>query len=68
MGSANEYRIKAAELIARATRENDRALRADYENLARSYLRLAEQAERNKKIDVSCEIPLPKTGKIDLEC
>lgn len=66
MGSANEYRIKAAELFARATREKDPVLRGNYENLARSYLRLAEQAERN--IDVSYEIPSPEAEKIDHKC
>jgi hypothetical protein len=38
----DEYRVKAAELHARAACEGDPALKAELENLARSYLRLAE--------------------------
>jgi hypothetical protein len=41
------YRLKAAELHARAWREHP-ALRAEFENLSRAYLQLAEQAEHSQ--------------------
>jgi hypothetical protein len=56
----DEYRVKAAELHARAACENDLALRIELENLARSYLRLAEQAEQNSRLDLTYETPLRK--------
>lgn len=55
-----QYRVKAAELHARAACENDSALRIELENLARSYLRLAEQAEQNSRLDLTYETPLRK--------
>jgi hypothetical protein len=57
MGSADEYRIRAAEFRAKATHETDPNLRAELDNLARVYLRLAEHADRNAKTDVSYETP-----------
>ena len=51
----DEYRVKAAELHARAACEGDPALKAELENLARSYLRLAEQAEHNSHLDRTYE-------------
>lgn len=56
----DEYRVKAAELSARAVCENDLALQIELENLARSYLRLALQAEQNSLLDLTYETPLPK--------
>jgi hypothetical protein len=52
------YRLKAAELHARAWREHP-SLRAEFENLSRTYLQLAEQAERNSQFDLEYET-LPK--------
>jgi hypothetical protein len=60
MNSWDEYRVKAAELRARAACETDAQIKADLENLAQSYLRLALQAEQNSHLDLSYETPLPK--------
>jgi hypothetical protein len=60
MAAGDQYRIKAAESHARARGETSLLLRAEYENLARAYLRLAEQAERNALFDVTYEPPPPK--------
>jgi hypothetical protein len=56
----DEYRVKAAELHARAACEGDPAPKAELENLARSYLRLAEQAEQNSHLDRTYETLSPK--------
>ena len=52
MTPGDEYRAKAANLRARAKREAKPSVRAELEGLARSYLRLAEQAERNSHVDI----------------
>jgi hypothetical protein len=59
MTSGDAYRTKATELRAIAQREPV-TLQAQFEALAQSYLRLAEQAERNARLDVSYETPSPK--------
>jgi len=59
MPTANEYRIKAADMNARAKRESNMLTRSEYENLALSYLRLAEQAEKNAANDLVYETPRP---------
>jgi hypothetical protein len=51
------YLVRAAELIAKVDSETDPALKAEFDNLARAYLRLAEQAERNDQTDVVYETP-----------
>ena len=63
MQQPDEYRVKAAELRAKASRERDPQLRTDLENLANAYLRLAEQAERNQRTDVSYETPPEKSTR-----
>ena len=60
MPSANEYRIKAAELNALGKDEPDQLARANYINLALAYLRLAEQAEKNAATDIVYETPSSK--------
>jgi len=60
MTARQEYLLKAAELIAMAQVEADRADKLEFENLARSYLRLAKQAERNAKADLACKTSLKK--------
>jgi len=47
MGSRDEYLLRAAELSAMAQIESDHGAKVEFENLARSFLRLAEQSERN---------------------
>jgi hypothetical protein len=51
------YRIRAAELDAKARGERDPELRAEFENLARGYRRLAQQADRNARTDIVYETP-----------
>ncbi len=68
MSHADEYRVKAAEFRAKATRERDPSLRADWDNLALAYVRLAEQAEKNQQLDVSYRPPPPKIDKKDQKC
>lgn len=60
VGQADEYRIKAAALRAKATRERDVSLRVEWENLAIAYVRLAKQAEKNQQLDITYEPPPPK--------
>ncbi|HEY6753183.1 MAG TPA: hypothetical protein VI077_00525 [Pseudolabrys sp.] len=60
MTSGDAYLFRAAELLAKAEAEADFDARVDLENLARAYLRLAEQAIRNAKTDISYEPPPPK--------
>jgi len=54
---ADEYRAKAAHLRALARLESKRALGREYDRLARAYVRLAEQADRNSHTDVVYEPP-----------
>ena len=57
MVAGDNYRAKALELLARADTEIDPSLRAELENLAAAFLRLAEQAERNRQFDLANEPP-----------
>lgn len=57
MEPCTEYRIKAAELIALANNEHYHGLKIQCERLARAYLRLADQAERNNHLDLTYETP-----------
>ena len=50
MAPGDAYRAWALELLARAEVETDPETRAEFENLAAAFLRLAEQAERNTKL------------------
>ncbi len=59
MTPADVYRIKAAEFLARAMRETRCTLRRQYESLGRAYLRLAEQADQNQRLDIVYETPAP---------
>jgi hypothetical protein len=67
MTSGDFYRTRAAELRAKALREANRAVQVELEGLAAAYLRLADQAERNKLLDVSYETPPLKDGEPDRE-
>jgi hypothetical protein len=49
------YLTKAADLFAKAEAERDPALKADFVNIARAYLRLADQAKRNDETDIVYE-------------
>lgn len=57
MTPADQYRVRAAELSAKARDETNPALKAEFEALALGYIRLAEQAERNARNDIVYEPP-----------
>jgi hypothetical protein len=57
MTQADEYRLKAGELIAQAGRETRLNVRRECLGLAQRYLRLAEQAELNSQTDLVYETP-----------
>jgi hypothetical protein len=46
MATGDQYRIKAADMYARAKDQINPSMRAHFENLALSYRRLADQADR----------------------
>jgi hypothetical protein len=60
LASGDDFLFRAAEFFAKAESESDLETRASFENLARAYLRLAEQAIRNAQTDISYEPPPPK--------
>jgi hypothetical protein len=60
MNTWDAYRVKAAELSAKAACETNAQIQAQLESLAQSYLRLALQAEQNSRLDLTYETPLPK--------
>lgn len=60
MASGDDYLFRAAELLAKAECQTDPTKRAEFENLGWAFLRLAEQARRNARTDVTYEPPLPK--------
>ena len=55
-----QYLLRAAELSAKAQAETDHTRREELQNLARAFLRLAEQAERNSHTDIVYETPPKK--------
>ena len=60
MSIGHHCRIKAAEVLAKAHAERVPMIKAEWENLARAYLRLAQQADRNAKAGIE-----PLAPKID---
>ncbi len=61
MSTGDQYRIVAAELQARAAKEQNEFWAAEWNMLARAYLRLAEQADRNSCADIWMEYgPKPR--------
>ncbi|MGB8608951.1 hypothetical protein [Bradyrhizobium sp.] len=62
MTSRQGYLLRAAELSAKAQAENDHARKVEFQNLARAFLRLAEQAERNSHTEIAYETPPKKDG------
>ena len=59
MSPARQYRNLAAQLRAKAQGEEDRQVRAEWEHLARCYIRLAEEAERNGRTGLDYDPLLP---------
>jgi hypothetical protein len=51
MAAGDDYRIKAADMNAKAKGESNFRTRAELETLALAYLRLADQADRNADLD-----------------
>jgi hypothetical protein len=47
-GPADQYRRKAADMLAKA--EQHELFRQEFQNLAKAFLRLAEQADRNVQL------------------
>jgi hypothetical protein len=58
MASGIEYRVKAAEMAAKASSEPNSEIRAQLVALERGYLRLAEQADKNARTALVYEPPL----------
>jgi hypothetical protein len=56
-GPGDSYRLKAAEMLARA--EEHTRFRHEFEKLAKAFLRLADQAERNSQLGLSLELDDP---------
>jgi len=48
-----QYLFKAAELSEVAENTDNRALKNGFEQLSKSYLQMAEQAERNKRLSMN---------------
>ena len=65
MNAADNYRALAATFRAKARAAGDPRQAAEWDQLAHSYLVLAEQAERNAGLDLSVEIgpPLRLSGE-----
>ena len=56
MSPSDSYRVRAADLKAKAATESNGQLAAEYQNLARCYIRLAEQADTNSLADIWLEV------------
>jgi len=67
MTAGDHYRGNAVEFRAKAQVESDPKLKSEFEHLARAYLRLADQAERNSHLDVTYETPITKDDDSKLE-
>jgi len=60
MTMRDEYLTRAAEFFARARCESSQ--KVEFENLAKYYLRLAIEADRNSHLDGTYEQPTRKLG------
>ena len=60
MTSGDGYRAKASKISAQAAAEAHGETRMELESLARAYLRLAEQADRNSETDLVYLTPTSK--------
>ena len=63
MNSAELYRANAAECLVMASSMTDPDSRASLLEMARKWLRLAEQAEKNLRTDLVYETPLQRPLK-----
>ena len=57
MPPRDSYRAKARELLTKAATEPNAQTQVELEALAKSYLRLAGQADRNSALDIVYETP-----------
>jgi hypothetical protein len=57
VGPADAYRLKAADMRAKA--EENELFREEFENLAKGFLRLADQADRNAQMGLPFEMNDP---------
>ena len=64
MTSADQYRMLAAKLKAKAANELNETLASEWVQLAQAYLRLAEQADQNRRADIWIEVG-PKLSLAD---
>jgi len=62
MAAGDGYRAKALELLARADGESDQTSKAELENLAAAFVRLAEQAERNAALTIEFALSSDEKG------
>jgi hypothetical protein len=53
-GTADAYRLKAADMLAKA--EEYDLFRQEFQNLAKAFLRLADQADRNAQLRLPFEL------------
>jgi hypothetical protein len=58
MPSGDEYRSKTDEFVAKAEAETDQSIVFELQTLARSYLRLAEHADRKDRSPIIVARPL----------
>jgi hypothetical protein len=64
MTSADQYRTLAAKLKTKAANELSETLASEWVQLAQAYLRLAEQADQNRRADIWIEVG-PKLSLAD---
>jgi hypothetical protein len=57
MTTADQYRVRAAELRAMAEKSTSATQQRLFESLAQAYANLAKQAERNSSTDLVYETP-----------
>ena len=62
MNRADQYRHLEAEVRARASNETSPTLKAEWENLAQTYARLAEQSEASSDYSSVIYDPLKENG------
>jgi len=53
MSPTEYYRTLAAQVQAKARKETSPQIRAEWENLAENYMRIADQAERDRRTNFS---------------
>ena len=63
MTPGDAYRLKAAEINAKANQEVQPVIQSELKKLALAYLRLADQADRNAETDVVYEPGLDRPGQ-----